>query len=236
MRALVEELRASRLRRRARQRALQVVPEVTKSCRTPPRGACSISAKATAVPIDLVIGDEVPDLLRASSAQGRVAHSSVPRRVRARRHALQRLRRTRPRTSRCASGWSRSTRRCSANAGACSRTPRPRPTRARDSTASTSTRALPSAAARCPPAQRGPIGQLPALGRPAGSRQAGRSRDSGAGACAGRPVAGHRRHRDAAAANSRRLTPDAGPDRARRVSRRGRRRRFHRPLQRARSE
>ena len=43
-------------------------------------------------PIDLVIAHEVPDLFRPASEQGRVADPSVPRGLRAVRHAVQRLR------------------------------------------------------------------------------------------------------------------------------------------------
>ena len=48
VRELVRAAAAPRVRRRARQRAVQVVSESAKSSRTPRRGGCSISARATA--------------------------------------------------------------------------------------------------------------------------------------------------------------------------------------------
>ena len=53
---------------------------------------------------------EVPDLLRAPPAQGRLAGASAPRRLRAVRHAVQRLRAHDEPTWRCASACSSSTR------------------------------------------------------------------------------------------------------------------------------
>ena len=73
-------------------------------------------SESNGTPIDLVIALEVPDLLRAPPAQGGVAHSPVPRRLRAVRHGVQRLRATSSSTSACASADRASTPRCSASA------------------------------------------------------------------------------------------------------------------------
>ena len=181
-------------------------------------------------PIDLVDRDEVPDVLRASSAQGRVAHSSVPRRVRARRHTLQRLR---PHARGCRAA--RAPRR--ARHGDARRVP-PRvrerrndgTTRARDSTASTSTALYhpPRLAARL---RRGPmgdyllsVGRLEVVKRVELAIRAMRHAPDGLSL----KIAGTgTRGRELEA-----LTRHAGPDEPRRVPRRGRRRRSRRPLQR----
>ena len=164
--------------------------------------------------------DEVPDLLRAASEQGRVAHSSVPRRLRARRHAVQRLRAHAQTTSRCASRSSGSTRRCSASASACSPTPAtPRRALARyNGLTATPLYHPPRLAERI---RTRPVRRLRPLGRTARERQARRPRDSGAGARAGRPVAGHRRHRHTAE-RARGAGGLAGRRRPRPVSRRSR--------------
>ncbi len=90
VRALHQQLRAHGYRGRARQHSVQVVSERgnSRAC----RGVAADRSERDQRRADRS-GDrhEVPVVFRAPSQQGRVAHSSVPRRVRAVRHRVQRL-------------------------------------------------------------------------------------------------------------------------------------------------
>ena len=68
-----------------------------RSCRTRPRGGCSISARATAARSISSSRTKFPTYFVAASEQGRLADPPVPRRLRAVRHAVQRLRAQRAR-------------------------------------------------------------------------------------------------------------------------------------------
>ena len=91
VRELVRELRQRGLRGGARQRAVQVVSEGRNPAAR--GGVAAARSQREQRPADRSRHRvEVPDLLRAASAQGRVADPPVPRRLRAVRHAVQRLR------------------------------------------------------------------------------------------------------------------------------------------------
>ena len=172
--------------------------------------------------------DEVPDLLRASPEQGRLADPPASRGVRAGGHAVQRLRRTPTRTSRCAITSSRSTPRCSANAGGVFANARNTASRAARFNGLDGRAALPPAAPRAAAAPR-PGRALPALGRTARSGQARRPGDPCDGARPGGlslRIAGT----GTAGAELEALAESLGPDEPRPVPRRGERRRNHRPL------
>ena len=88
VRELVARAARARLRRRARQRSVQVVSEGGDPARTPPRGACSICSESNGRPIDLRHrARSFPTYFVRHPQQGRLADPSVPRRLRAVRHA-----------------------------------------------------------------------------------------------------------------------------------------------------
>ena len=93
---LVARAARARHRHRSRVAAVQVVSEGRDPAA---RGgvAAARSSESNGRPIDLDHRDEVPDLLRAASEQGVLARAPAPRRLRAVRHRLQRLRRRRDR-------------------------------------------------------------------------------------------------------------------------------------------
>ena len=91
VRELVRELRARGYRGRARQRPVQVVSEGGDPAAR--RGVAAARSEREQRPADRSRDRlEVSDLFRPPSEQGRVADPPVPRRLRAVRHAVQRLR------------------------------------------------------------------------------------------------------------------------------------------------
>ena len=175
------QLRAAGLRRRARQRSLQVVSEERDSARTPPRGGCSISPRATAGRSISSIGTKFPTyfarhprkvtwLIHQHRAAYELAGTPYSDFAHAEHDVALRERLDRARHGRC----SANRRGCSANSATIAEAPRAlqRP-RGRA--------ALPSAAPGrgCTARRRG---RLRAVGRPSRIGQARRSGDSRDGA------------------------------------------------------
>ena len=124
-------------------------------------------------PIDLVIATKFPTYFVRHPQQGRVADPPVPRRLRAVRHAVQRFRSQRAGRRPARHADRASTPRCSASAGASSRTRRTPPTGSRSTTA-LAAEALyhpPRLAARLAP--RPGLRRLRPVGRPDRVGQAG---------------------------------------------------------------